>query len=303
MTKRTLWSCLMVALTFVGSTACDEKKVEEAPAKVAEDTTPEADEIAPTEGKFSVDALKVTASQTTYQAADAPKPEEVKERLVNALYRSEVFEEGGPRELTGTLMYDVRKEGDVWDVTLFGGLNSPNVRFEAGTELKSSDESWQGKPLREIVEAATDSVAEKILTQASVSGADVEGLIAVLEDPEAKDEARLSAIQEIREREAKVAIPAVRAQLSPERRSELRTAAAATLIQLGDMESGPRIIAVAEDLSRERDPQYVPMLHILADLGGPEAVTYLEAVAEGHSAPAVREVAKEALSQARRSNQ
>ena len=41
------------------------------------------------------------------------------------------------------------------------------------------------------------------------------------------------------------------------------------------------------------------MLHILGDLGGDEVITYLEAVSEGHSAPAVRAVASEALKEAR----
>lgn len=300
MTLRTLCSCFAVAAALSTSFACDKKVPDEGSGTASRVEATEKAAVAPVGGKFSLEALRVTASQTTYTAEGAPKPDEVKERLQQALYASDAFDEGGDRELVGTLMYDVRNEDGVWDVTLFGGLTSPNAEFEAGSQLRSDDEAFANKPLRDLVEEATDRVAKKLIAQAAVLTAGVDELVAILESPDAADEARLKAIQEIREREAKEAIPAVRSQLTAEHRSELRTAAAATLVQLGDTESSSEIIKVAEDLSRDRDPQYVPMLHVLADLGGTEAVTYLEAVAQGHSAPAVREVAAEALKTARK---
>lgn len=143
------------------------------------------------------------------------------------------------------------------------------------------------------------SIADQISAQATIVVAGADELAAILSDDDATDTRYLMAIQEIRERRLEDAIPDVRPFLAPERSSKLRTAAAATLVQLGDEESRSDIIKVAEDLSRDKDPQYVPMLHILADLGGPEVVTYLQTVADAHGAPAVRQVAAEALRELR----
>lgn len=120
--------------------------------------------------------------------------------------------------------------------------------------------------------------------------------IALLEDPEADPEAQLRAIQELRDQDATGAAPALRPFLEHEL-SPLRVAAAAALVALDDRPSHPQILKLAEDLSRDRDPQYVPTLFIVADMGTPEAREYLSTVAEAHPAPAVRQVAGDALSE------
>lgn len=287
------WLAFAAALAAFG---CEEKP---APPEENEAATPDSEPLAPTEGKFSIAKLSVRPSQDTFSIEGAPKPEEVQAVIEKKLYGTSSFEKGGPRALDGSIVYDLHPITDGYEVMLYGGLSSANAKFEAGAGYKTTDEQWKDEPVADMVLAAADDLASKLAAQAEVMGSDVGGLIAVLDAESSKDEARLIAIQELRERKATESLPALRKHLDAKFRSELRTAAAATLVQLGDTESRSDIIKVAEDLSRERDPQYVPMLHILADMGGEEVVTYLEAVAEGHGAPAVREVAKEALKEAR----
>ncbi len=292
------WMTLAIAtLTF--GTACEEKKPavesEEVTTSERETPPPSTEPLAPTEGKFSIGKLDVKPSVGVFKAEGAPKPEEVQARLEAKLYESDAFEKGGPRELSGSVMYDIRKTDDGWDVMLGGGVGSPNARFQAGVGQKSTGEGNADKSVAELVNGSVDEMAKQIARQAGVLASDVDGLVAVLEREGAEADEKIVAIQELRERRAKEAIPSLRKQLDPENPSNLRTAAAATLVQLGDTESRNEIVRVAEDLSRDKDPQYVPMLHILADLGGQEVETYLRTVADAHPAPAVRAVASEAL--------
>jgi hypothetical protein len=240
-------------------------------------------------------------SQGVYRLEDAPKPEAVHDKLIDAIAARELFGRSGKQQVDGSFTYDVRKLDDGgWDLMIVGGVRTHNARFDGGVNYRSSDERWKGKSLEEMVDAAVKAVAGKLDAQAHVLGTDVDGLITILQDEKEPEEAHLLAIQEVRERSARKATENVKPFLDSSHSSKLRVAAAATLVGLGDETVRADVLKVAEELSRDRDPQYVPMLHILADLGGPEVITYLETVADGHPAPAVREVAKEALDEARK---
>lgn len=280
---------------------CD--KPADSPSEEQSQTQQDAPNTPRVEGKFSV-TLKVSGTAEVYQREGAPKPEEVEKRLVDALYATDPFAADGARALEGTVTYDVKSlpdEGGT-EVVMFGALNSPDANFNAGVNNQSTDEQWKNLPLAEMVHGAIDQFTSQIITQARVVGGDAATLLAILENEEEPEPARLMAIQEMRERKLVQDIPALRKYLQSGTPEKLRLAAAAALVSLGDTESRTEILEVAEELSRERDPRYVPMLHILGDLGGDEVITYLEAVAEGHAAPAVRDVAAEALNKARRAN-
>lgn len=293
------------ALLIVGVVTCAacDKSQDNAPATPANSTTsekPQEAPLAPTEGAFSVSAFKVSGSQGAYQIEEAPKPESLEPKVIAALLKQDNFEKDGPRALEGGITYDVRTLSDGgYDVMLIGGLSSPNAKFDAAVNYKTSQEEWKGKSLDAVVDTAIDDFASRIASQAAVLGADVPGLVAVLQSEDEKVDARLLAIQELRERGSKDQVSAIRPYLDKEEPPELRVAASAALVRLGDSDSNAQILQVAEDLSRDRNPQYVPMLHILSDIGGTEVETYLQAVAEGHAAPAVRTVAEEALKNAR----
>ncbi len=255
---------------------------------------------AATTGKFSV-TLKISASQDVYTSEGAPKPEEVEAALKAALYKTEAFEEGGPRALKGLVNYDIKSlpNDGGHDIVLLGSLNSPGANFDAGVNVQATDEAWKGKSLREMVDGAVAQFAGRIGAQARVIGGDDANLRTILESSTETEDLRLMAIQEIRERRLKQHLDVVRGYLDPAQPPTLRLAASAALVSMDDKASASEILTVAEDFSRDRNPQFVPMLHILSDLGGTEIITYLEAVAEAHSAPAVRTVAQEALDKAR----
>lgn len=288
---------ILIALAF----GCEHKPDANDQDKPNADThgAAPAAEDEPTEGKFSV-ALKVSGSQEVFQMKDAPKPEAVQAHLKSAIEETPAFAPDGPRKLEGMVTYDIKALPDDkgYDVVLLGTLNSPHANFNAGVNVQSTDKGYVGQPLSGVVDGAVAEFARRIGAQARVIGGDNANLKTILENPDEPDSARLMAIQEIRERRATEHTEVVRKYLAPEYDVKLRLAAAATLVSMGDEKSRADILKVAEDFSRDRNPQFVPMLHILGDLGGPEVMTYLSAVADGHSAPAVREVAKEVLEKA-----
>ena len=283
---------MLTVLLLALACGCDKQETSEPAESEAEVATPSS-----ATGKFSIE-LKVSGSQDVYQLEGAPKPEEVQAALVAAFYATEAFEEGGPRKLKGIVNYDIKALPDDGghDLVLLGALNSPDANFDAGVNLQSTDEAWKGKSAREMVDGAVANFVERISGQARVVGGDDDNLRAVMESADEPESARVMAIQEVRERRLTKHLDVVRTFLGEDHSASLRLAASATLVSLGDTESRGEIVKVAEDFSRDRNPQFVPMLHILSDLGGTEVVTYLEAVAEAHAAPAVRAVAQEALS-------
>lgn len=254
----------------------------------------------PTSGAFAV-TLKVSGTQAVFQA-EVPKPDEVAAQITAELYKSDVFAADGPRKLEGTVMYDIQQLPDDagMEVMLIGGLRSPNAKFDAGVNFQSSDEAWQGKSPTEIVGGATAEFAERIVAQARVIGGDDATLAKILTGDDEPLDARLMAIQEVRERRLPDLIPQVKPYLDEAHDPALRLAAAATLVSLGDTSARAEILQLAETFSRDRDPRIVPLLHILGDLGGDEVVMYLQTVADAHSAEAVRTVAGEALKKAQR---
>lgn len=290
-----VWPILLVVVAIF---ACEERPAEDGGSSTP-DAPAAAESAGPVEGKFSLTELKVRPTADAMKADGAPDPETVRSEFEAALYASDSFDRGGTREMEGSLMFDVRPLEDGWDIMLFGGVGAPDAKFEASASYRTTDPRHAGKSIEELVSMGIASIADQISAQATIVVAGADELAAILSDDDATDTRYLMAIQEIRERRLEDAIPDVRPFLAPERSSKLRTAAAATLVQLGDEESRSDIIKVAEDLSRDKDPQYVPMLHILADLGGPEVVTYLQTVADAHGAPAVRQVAAEALRELR----
>lgn len=292
-------SWIVAALIASTAIACEKSAPREGGSGRHAETT-QSENAAPEEGKFSAQ-IKISPSQEVYTMEGAPKPADVEQHLADAIHATPAFAPDGPRKIEGVVAYDIKMlPGDAgYDIVLLGGLNSPSAKFEAGVNVQSTDEKWRGKPLADMVYGAADEFASRIGAQARVIGTDDAGLLAILQAGDESDSAHLLAIQEVRERRLEGHLDAVRPYLAAERSPGLRLAACATLVSLGDQKSRSEILAVAEDFSRDRNPQFVPMLHILGDLGGEEVTTYLQAVADGHAAPAVRAVAQEVLNKPR----
>ena len=80
----------------------------------------------------------------------------------------------------------------------------------------------------------------------------------------------------------------------------LKIAVAAALTAFRDEESYSKIIGIAEELSRNRNPQLMPLLYMIGDMGTDESRTYLKAVADGHSDANAQRIAAEVLSRGAR---
>ena len=292
MSLRTVVLTICTLAMFAG---CDKPDSSQAPSE-ADQASKEGGEAS--SQKFSA-TLKVSGTQATYETEGALKPEEVQKRLLDAIHATDAFAPDGGRKLQGRVTYDIKPlEGgeEGYDLVLLGNLGATDAAFQAGVNYRSNDEKFRGKPVAEMVEAAIDSFATRIGGQARVLGGSDKVLGEILANTDEPEEARLMAIQEIRERKVTDHLEIVRAQLKDAGQpGKIRLASAATLASLGDEASRAEILALAEHFSRERDPQFVPMLHILGDLGGDEVRTYIEAVADGHAAPAVRDVARDVL--------
>ncbi len=112
-----------------------------------------------------------------------------------------------------------------------------------------------------------------------------------LEDEQASEEERLDAIHRAREARLEDAGPALRALLESDS-PDVVVASAAALERIEGADAGPAVVAAAERLSRTRQYEHLrQLLYILADIGGPQATIYLQAVADGHEFPGLRQVA------------
>lgn len=296
-----IWACIGLA-ALVAAAGCENADKAQKSAQNEATSTDEASSEGDgtTTGPFVIEAIKVNGSQATFKLEGAPKPDELEKKLRTALEASPAFTAQGPRKVKGTITYEARPlpSNGGWDVVLLGGFRRSDAMLDAGVNFKSTDEGLGELALPQLVDRAVEEFSNRIIAQARVVGASAEVLTEILRADE-HPKTHLLAIQEIRERKVAPAAQAVRPFLSAETPAELRTAAAAALVAVGDEESRPKILAVAEDFSRDRNAQFLPLLQILADMGGSEVETYLGAVAEGHASPEVRMVAEEALKTAK----
>lgn len=262
-----------------------------------------SDEAAQARG-YSVGKLRIVAGSNVFSNPEVLKPEALEGLLEETLEETNSYDSGAP-ELSGTVTYDARAAKDVngrqiRDVVLFGELrrkgDDPTSKFSAKVVLSSDVES-ENVSHDELTRRAAERFAQQIDAQIRINGAEKATLIEVLRSSKESDKAKLTAVQEIREREIAGTEVELRKLLNGDDDS-LKAPAAAALVKLGDAESHDQILEVAQQFSRDKNPSLLPMLYILGDIGGPEVITYLDTLADAHPVPEVRQVAKEAVQKA-----
>lgn len=297
---------LLVASLAASLAAC-EKDVGSVSdqATTAEDEAAEADESsAASDVGYSVGRLKIIAAANVYNNPEASKPDELEKMLAAALEKTASFDDSAP-ELGGTITYDARTSPNIdggtnRDVVLFGDLRRKGdditTKYTAEV-LVRDDVSESDGSYASLTKEAVTQFAEKIDAQMRIIGAGKEALIAVLESESESEKARIIAIQEIREREITGTEEILRGILDGDN-DTLKVPASAALVRLGDDASRAKILELAQNFSRDRNPNFLAMIYILGDMGGEEVITYLDTVAKAHSSTAVRQVAREAVDKA-----
>jgi hypothetical protein len=151
-----------------------------------------------------------------------------------------------------------------------------------------------GAVLAEHAQRAIKDVLGALAGQAQLRGGDASVLLAALGSSDAQR--RRDAIRAAGERKLKQAVP-VLIKLLKDPAEEVRDAALGALVSIGD-EAAIKPL-VAEVSFRDLDSMR-KILDAVAQIGGAEAISYLEFVSEGHDDPEVRGLAKAALERARR---
>ncbi len=243
-------------------------------------------------GPIHVEEFKIQASQNVMRMEDMPK--DIESIILKALHERTTFSKDAKRSAKGSAMLDVRTSAESVEVMLVGNVTTQDLEQQRySAEVVVSDADIDDRRIQPLLDEAVRRFVKRIDAQARVKSAPDAELIGVLTGT---DEAavKLVAVQEARDRRLRDAIEHVRPLLS-NTDARLQVAAAAMLVSLKDTQSNAQIIEITEHYSREGSPQMLPMLYIVADMGTDEARTYLAAVAEGHAAAAVRQVASEAL--------
>ena len=106
----------------------------------------------------------------------------------------------------------------------------------------------------------------------------------------------LPAIAMVRKRKVRAAAPALVARLKAQDREVVNLAAGA----LGEVGERTAVPALIDAGSRVEAVDRLPVLYAVGELGGPEAIIYLETVEKNTDHPAVRAAAKTALERANR---
>jgi hypothetical protein len=250
-----------------------------------------AEDEGPKTGPLTVKDFRLVASQNAYQTPGAPKPEALEAQIVLALNNSAGFQTAGGRKATGTATYEITVSEGKTEVMLFGGIKATGSDARGlKAEILVTDADTEDKSPDAVANEAVSRFVKRIAAQAEVEQASDVEIVGLLDS----EDARLVAIQEIRDRRLRDTTPRLRELLSATD-AQVRVSTAAALVAFEDTESYSNIIKVTEDFSRDRSPQLMPMIYVVADINTGEAKTYLQTLADAHPVEAVRKVAAEAL--------
>jgi len=256
-------------------------------------------------GKFAIDKLQINASQRVYKTKGLPSPDDVRDEVHDKLMASPAFDPGGTRKLSGAVTYDVRKfndpkAGPVDDVAIIVALaekgdgEGPHARLQGTANVRATDLKSKNPPTKTVVDRAVTDAVDAVITHAHISAASDAELVEIIKNEKESERTHLVAIQEARERQPDGGAAAIRPYLKSDDAS-LQVAASAALVKYGDKDSYSDIIKLAETMSRNKNRRLVPLIHVIGEMDSPEGQTYLEALAEGHSAPMIRKIAREVL--------
>ncbi len=270
---------------------CENKPIPaEAPPATNQAKAATEDE-GPTTGPLTVKDFRLVASQNAYQTPGAPKPEALEAQIVLALNNSAGFQATGGRKATGSATYEIKVSEGKTEVMLFGSIKAKGSDARGlKAEILVTDADTEDKSADAVANEAVSRFVKRIAAQAEVEQASDEEIVGLLDSADA----RLVAIQDIRDRRLRNATPRLR-ELLLDQDPQVRVSTAAALVAFEDTESYSNIIKVTEEFSRDRSPQLMPMIYVVADINTGEAKTYLQTLADAHPVEAVRKVAAEAL--------
>lgn len=211
---------------------------------------------------------------------------------VRGSYRAGYEEAGdGSGQILGAVFFELSlmlvdskgKELERYDTEAFIG--------EALKDAGSADAA-----LKALVMEVSAEVAEALVLQARVRHTDAESLVKML-TPKGSRAQLEPVIREVRRRKVKTATAALIPLLKHEERDIVNLSAGA----LGDVGTRQAVPALIDSGTRAAPVDRLPVLYALGQLGGPQAVVYLETLQkEPGLPPALRQAVDQALEQARR---
>ena len=243
---------------------------------------------------FAIGKLKLSASESVYKMTGAPKPKVLEACIRAKLKESPFFTDSG-NTVNINIAYDVLEEKSksivlLAEMTESGGKNR---LFSAGNRTQSKGEGFE-----KMGEEACADLVTRLTNSVKVKTSSNDDLIALLSNPESTAGILKNTIQTIREKNVIAAATKLMPLLKHEDKN-VAVAAAASLAKFQHKEARAGALKLAEDLSRDKNPAYLPMIYILADIGGSEINEYLNIVSTSHENPRIQEIAKKAIEKAK----
>ena len=127
----------LIATCFLSVGCKDEKQP---PALVdkptVDETSPNKNGTTPRSGAFSIDEIRVSASQNVFLAEGLPTDKELKACIEKQLLASPAFEKTG-RPVTGTITYDYQGKDDAFMIALYGQFSETSIVSIVWTETRT----------------------------------------------------------------------------------------------------------------------------------------------------------------------
>ncbi len=170
-------------------------------------------------------------------------------------------------------------------------LNRYNTSAFIGEALPPSMEG--GEALRALVKKVTQEVADSLVVQVRVDFATKEEMIGFLAKTQ-NLELLKATIPKLRTQKVREAAPAMLPLLEHKEREIVNLTASA----LGDLGTRDMIPALIKAGTRVDATDRLPVLYALGELGGPEALVYLQTLRESARAPAMQQAIDRAIKRA-----
>lgn len=248
---------------------------------------------------YRISKIKIAASTNVFQTPDAPNPKKLERCIKNKLYQKQYFSKDSKTPATVNIAYDILKEHGKESVVLLAEVQAGvenKLRFEAGTRIwvtakKDAGPTSKKPTLKEVGGEACIDLVNRLVDKIAVDISTDKELVIILQDTNSSGALIKNTIHKIRERNYKNAAPEMM-ELMDHQERHIGIAAAATLAKFKYKKAAIKALDFAEDLAREKNYSYIPMLYILADFGGPEITEYIKTVAAEDDNPKVRGAAK-----------
>jgi hypothetical protein len=271
-----------ILVIFVALTGC--KKAEE----------PSAPDLL--EGHFRLgDSFRLDFGTELSATPNRPTIETVLVRFKSRIYGADSFFHRSSRAVEGRVTFDVSGTESDRELLVYGSLQERSGRRDELNPLRVEviEPGIPDETIETWLERAIGGVVLQLDGQVKVHQSSLDRLPDWTQHSDPL--VRWSAIVALGERGTSKECPVVVGRLDDEE-PEIRLAAAGAVARLG-CSAIDELIETASQLSRERRSEVIPMIRLIADVGGPKALAYLEILRDGHGSARVREAASEAMKQ------